>query len=254
MKLTRLNRLKFISLSALLLSLILPQIATADALSLSAGGGIWNESASGNFKESTDPAPIDVKDNLFWDTESQGYLFVTLEHFVPIIPNARLMYTKIDHTGSGNGNFIYNGTPYNNAFTNTINLETLDLLLYYEVLDNIISLDIGLNIRNLQADFTITDKTTNVTDNDSIDETIPMVYALVGFSPLTDLIISGEMSYITYDGSTVYDFTAKIAYTTNFFVGVEAGFRSQKFELNDIEGTDTDLTFDGPFAGVYLKF
>ena len=179
-------------LSALVLSLILPQIAIADALSLSVGGGIWNEDPSGTYNK-TSETPIDVNKNLFWDTESQGYLFVTLEHFVPIIPNARLTYTKIDHTGSGNTDFVFDGITYNGDINNTIKIETLDLLLYYEVLDNVVSVDLGLNIRNLKVDFVLTEATAGTT-TDSANETIPMIYALVGFSPIPDLIISGEMS------------------------------------------------------------
>jgi len=239
-------------LSTLALPFIFPQIAIADALSLSIGGGTWDETPEGTYNRTID-APIDVNDDFLWDKESQGYAFITLEHFVPIIPNIKLIYTKIDHTGSGAGGFDYNGITYNN-FANTVTVETLDLLLYYEVLDNVVSLDLGLNIRNLKADFAIIDTTTNATDSDSVDEFIPMVYALVGFSPWPDLIISGEMSYVTYSGNTISDYTVKIAYTTNFFIGLEAGYRNQKIELDDNDGTDTDLTFDGPFAGAYLKF
>ncbi len=235
----------------LTLSVLSPQVANADTLALSVGGGIWNESATGNFQETTDPAVIDVEENLFWDTESQNYLYVTLEHFVPIIPNARLSYTKLEHSGTGNTSFIYDGTTYSGNIDNDISIETIDLLLYYEVLDNIVSLDLGLNVRQFDLDFDISDGTNSNINITS--ETIPMVYALVGFSPLPDLIISGEMYYVSYDGSTVSDFTAKIAYTTDFFVGVEAGFRSQQYELDNVDGTNADLTFAGPFIGAYLK-
>jgi len=239
-------------LLALALPFIFPQIAIADALSLSIGGGTWDETPEGTYNRTID-ASVDINDDLLWEKESQGYAFITFEHFVPIIPNIKLIYTKIDHTGSGTGGFNYNGITYGD-FANTVTVETLDLLLYYEVLDNVVSLDLGLNIRNLKADFKIIDTATNITDSDSVDEIVPMVYALVGFSPWPDLIISGEMSYVTYSGNTISDYTVKIAYTTNFFIGLEAGYRNQKIELDDIDGTDTNITFDGPFAGAYLKF
>jgi len=110
---------------------------------------------------------------------------------------------------------------------------------------------IGLNLRNLKVDYTINNGG-NVTD--SISATVPMLYAWVGASPWPDLIISGELSYIAFDGSSVSDFTAKVAYTTELFVGVEAGYRKQSFELDDISGTNANLDFDGVFAGAYLKF
>jgi len=244
----KLKNLRYFALSAALLS---PLAANADTLSFTVGGGIWNESASGNFQKTSDPAAVDIKDNLFWDSESQGYFYATLEHPVPIIPNVRLMYTKLDQSGSGNTSFIFDGQPFSGTVSNDFKIETLDLIAYYEVLDNVVSLDLGLNIRNLKADYTIVNGS-SVTD--TFDETVPMLYALVGASPWPDLVISGELSYMAFSGSSISDFTAKVAYTTDFFVGFEAGYRKQKFEFDDVSGTDATLDFDGVFAGAYLKF
>lgn len=240
-------------LSALLFSSLLPSAAHADFLSISAGGGIWSETPDGSFYKAGD-TPLNVKDQLLWDEGKQGYAFATLEHFVPLVPNAKIIYTRLEHGGSGNGNFTFNGVNYNGAFSNDLSMETLDLLLYYEVLDNVVSLDLGLNLRTLNIDYSITDSTTGITDTSKADSVAPMIYVLVGASPLPDLIISGELSYLSYDGNTMSDFTAKIAYTTSFFVGFEAGYRRQELVLDDIDSTFADLTFAGPFAGAYVKF
>ncbi|PCJ86661.1 MAG: hypothetical protein COA54_08095 [Thiotrichaceae bacterium] len=239
---------------ACLAVLTTPFTANADFLSVTAGGGVWNTSPDGNFQTTSDPIAVDIKDNLFWDDESQGYLFVTFEHFVPLIPNVKIIHTSIDQDGSGNTTFEFNGQPFNGDISNKFAIDTTDLILYYEVLDNVVSLDIGLNIRNLKVDYIITNSDTNTTEEDSFNETVPMLYALVGVTPWPDVIISGEMSYIAFDGSSISDITAKIAYTTDFFVGFEAGYRMQEYEFDDISDTDADLSFDGIFAGAYLKF
>jgi len=226
--------------------------AQADALSLTVGGGIWNATPDGTFNKVNDSTSVDVKDNLFLDTESQGYAFITLEHFIPIIPNVRLIYTDNSYAGNGTSTFTFDGQPFNGNVVSDIQMTTLDLIAYYEVLDNIVSLDIGLNIRQLSIDYTITSAASVTTD--SFNETIPMLYALVGVTPWPDFLLSAEMSYVTYNGSTVSDFTAKVSYTTNFLVGIEAGYRSQALELDDINNTNADISFDGPFVGAYLKF
>lgn len=235
-----------------LLALSAPLTVNADTLSFTVGGGMWNESPDGSFQKTSDPAQVSVKDNLFWDTESQGYLFATLEHPVPILPNVRLMYTQMDQSGSGITNFVFDGDTYSGDVSNDFSITTTDLILYYEVLDNVVSLDIGLNVRNLKVDYSLTSIGANTSD--SMSETVPMLYALVGGSPIPDLIISGELSYVAFSGSSVSDLTAKIAYTTDYFVGFEAGYRSQKFEFDDVSDNDADLNFDGLFAGAYLKF
>lgn len=235
-----------------LLAISIPFQANADFLSVSAGAGGWSASPAGNFKKATDPVDVDVKDNLFWDSKTQSYAFITFEHFVPILPNARLMLTNTDQSGSGNTNFQFDGVNYSGDISNDFSIQALDLLLYYEVLDNVVSLDLGLNIRKLDVDYTISDA--NNTTTDTFSETIPMLYVLVGGSPWPDLILSGEMSYVAYSGSSISDFTAKVSYTTNFFVGLEAGYRKQSYEFDDVSGTDAKLDFDGVFAGAYLKF
>jgi outer membrane protein len=237
---------------ACLASLTIPFFANADTLSISAGGGIWKESPSGTFQKTTDLAAVDVEENLFWDEKSQGYVFITLEHFIPIIPNFRLIHTSIDHSGNGTTTFDFDGKTFDGNVDNDTSIETTDLIAYYEVFDNVVSLDLGLNIRHLKIDYTITSTVGNTKDSDS--ETIPMIYVMAGVSPWPDLIISGELSYMSYDGSTVSDFTAKISYTTNFFVGFEAGYRKQAFEFDDVSDSDADMDFDGVFAGAYLKF
>ncbi len=244
---------QFVCLTALLM----PLSAQADTLSLSIGGGTWNESPSGNIQKTTDPGTVDVENNLFWDSESQGYFFATFEHFVPLIPNFRFIHTSMDHAGNGTTIFTFDGQTFTGNVNNDVSIETTDLIAYYEVLDNVVSLDLGLTIRNLKVDYTITGDDGfggSSTTTDSINETVPMLYALVGASPWPDLVISGELSYMAFDGSSVSDFTAKIAYTTEFFVGFEAGYRKQNFEFDDISNTDANLDFDGVFAGAYLKF
>ena len=240
-----------------LAALSVPFTAHADTLSISVGAGIWNTSPTGNFQKKGDPTAVDVKDDLFWSDETQGYFFATLEHPVPIIPNVKIMATNIDQSGNGNTSFIFDGTAYSGNVTNDFTIKTVDLIGYYEILDNVVSLDIGLNIRSLKVDYTITGTPAigpSITTTDSVSETIPMLYALVGASPIPDLIISGELSYIAYAGSTISDFTAKIAYTTSFLVGVEAGYRKQQYTFDDVSSTDADLSYDGVFAGAYLKF
>ncbi len=239
-------------LATLSTALSTPFNTMADTLSISFGGGAWNDTPDGYLQKTTDPAAVDLKNNFFWEKESQTYLFVTVEHFIPILPNVRLMHTSLNHDGSGNTDFIFNGQNFNGDIKNNFDIETLDLVAYYEVLDNIVSLDLGLNIRNLKAEYTIRNSGPSVTD--TIDETVPMLYALVGVSPWPDLIISGEMSYLAFSGSSISDFTAKIAYTTDFFVGIEAGYRKQEFKFDDLSDHDARMTFDGVFAGAYLKF
>ena len=244
----------FKKLAACCVIAAVPGLASADILSIAVGGGIWNETPEGNIiQPSGAPTPsVDVKNQLFWTEESQGYLFATLEHPVPILPNVRLMYTSLDHTGSGTTSFEFDGVTYSGNVANEFTIEQTDLLFYYEVLDNVVSLDLGLNVRLLDISFTINDGISNTSE--SVSGAVPMIYGMVGGSPWPGVLLSAEANYMTLSGSTISDFNAKISYTTDFFVGVEAGYRTQTIELDDIDDTDANLDFKGPFIGAYVKF
>jgi outer membrane protein len=233
----------------------MPVMATADVLSITVGGGIWNETPEGSIIQPTNaPTPaVDVKNNLFWTEESQGYLFATLEHPIPILPNVRLSYISMDQSGSGDTSFTFDGQNYGPVnVANDFTIDQTDLLLYYEVLDNVVSLDLGLNVRVLDISFSINDGASNTSD--SVSGTVPMIYGMVGGSPWPGVLLSAEANYMTYSGSTISDFTAKISYTTDFFVGFEAGYRTETIELEDVDDTDANLDFKGPFIGAYVKF
>lgn len=246
--------MKFNNLIAGSLLAAMPVMATADVISFAVGGGVWNETPEGNIiQPSNAPTPVvDVKNNLFWTEESQGYLFATLEHPVPILPNVRLTYTSLDHAGSGTTSFDFDGVTYSGNVANDFTIEQTDLLLYYEVLDNVVSLDLGLNVRLLDISFTINDGTNNTSE--SVSAPVPMIYGMVGGSPWPGVLLSAEANYMTLSGSTVSDFNAKISYTTDFFVGFEAGYRTETIELEDVDNTDANLDFKGPFIGAYVKF
>ena len=244
---------KLLSLTCATL-LTLPAISAADVLSFAIGGGIWKEDPSGYFTNATSPTDINVKDDLYWKEENQGYWFATLEHPVPILPNVRIMGTKLDHSGSGTASFTINGETFSGEVSSTGTFDQTDITAYWEVLDNVVSLDLGLTAKLLDFSYSIDSTAGSGPTADSLSATIPMVYGLIGASPIPGLLISLEGNFIGYDGNDLTDLTAKIAYTTDFFLGIEGGYRSQTYELDDVDGYFGKLEFEGPFLGAYLKF
>ena len=249
--------MKILRIALLATALLAPGMASADFIGFAAGAGVWKETPSGTFRKTSDNIDIRLENDLFWKEENQSYFYATLEHPVPLLPNLRLMKTNIDHNGSGTltRSITVNGTTYtaSERVTDNASFDQTDITLYWELLDNVVSLDLGLNAKLLDLSYTVTGSSTGTT-SDSISATIPMLYGLVGASPLPGMLVSVEGTYVTYSGTTVSDFTAKIAYTTAFHLGFEAGYRSQKYQLDDVASVVGDIRFKGPFAGVYLKF
>jgi len=234
--------------------LSLPAISMADTLSVAVGGGMWQADPSGYFRNQSagDTTNIDVRDDLFWQKEDQTYLFITFEHFVPIVPNFRIMATNLDYSGSGTANFQLNGQTFSGNVTSEGSLDQTDILAYWEVLDNVVSLDLGLNVKFLDISYSVA--SSGVSTSDSLDTTVPMLHGAVGVSPVPGLYLGIEGNYVSLSGSRLTDLTAKVSYTTAYFFGVEGGYRSQSYTLDDVDGYYGSLDFDGPFLGAYLKF
>jgi outer membrane protein len=82
-----------------------------------------------------------------------------------------------------------------------------------------------------------------------------MGYAGIGVDlPLTGLSVGADGAYVKYQGSSFYDFSLRISYTSPWFVGAEAGYRKIKLDLDDFDDSFADVEFDGPYAGLYLHF
>jgi len=89
---------------------------------------------------------------------------------------------------------------------------------------------------------------------------IPMAYLRARVEiPATGLALEADGKYITYNGSTVYDARAKVAYTFDFIPVVqpalEVGYRVHKINIDDSSvDVKSDVDFTGVYAGLFLRF
>ncbi len=232
--------------------------AQADFIGLQIGGGAWNHDPSGDFRyKSTNTISADLKDDLHMTDKTEGYYYISFEHPIPLLPNVRLMGTKLENSGSGqlSKEIVFDGVTYpvTDTLTSTLNLNQLDLTFYWELLDNVVSFDVGLNIKKIDGEAILIGDTTGTTKS-TFSQTIPMLYLMAGVSPWEGIFIGAEGSMVKYNGSTISDFTAKVSYTTSFLLGVEGGYRTQVYTLDDLDNAYADMKFSGPFLGAYLKF
>lgn len=226
---------------------IVSNTANADFLGLYAGAGGWNHDPSGGF-QSVNPGStnISMESTLGLKSEREGYAYVALDHLIPLLPNIRLEQTGLTHDGNSgvvnfNGNIAATGPA-------TISLDSTDLTLYWRMLDNWVNLDLGLSLRKFDGEFTIG------AESVAIEETIPMLYAAAQFDlPLTGLSVGGDINVISVDNNSLTDTRIRMLYEFGV-VGLEAGLRSTKIELDDVDNVTTDISFDGLFLGAFLHF
>lgn len=201
---------------------------TATILGFQAGTGIWSQTPSGTISS------IATGGDTLTETEKdENYTYFSLEHPVPLLPNFK--YATITTTSAGN-------------IANTVlDLDQTDATLYYEILDNVVSLDLGVTARKIDGIFT-----TGV-GSETFSETVPMIYAAAEISLPAGFDLVGEINTISSGDDKVTDIIAKLTYTTDFNLGIEVGARKQTYDVN-VDALQADIEFSGLFAGVYFKF
>ncbi len=240
--------------------LTIPTVSSADILGVRAGAYYWSYDLSGTarYKTSNSANDIDINDDLGYDDSSVGSYYIRLEHPVPFLPNVRLSQTNIDDDATGrlSRTVVFGNKTFsvNEDVNSTFELKQTDVTLYYELLDNVVSLDLGLNAKYIDSTARITGAVTG-TENTDVSGWVPMVYMGVGADlPLTGLEFSADGSYVQYQSSSFYDFSIRAGYTTPWHFGVDVGYRKIKLDLDDFDDSFTDVEFDGPYAGAYLEF
>jgi outer membrane protein len=231
-------------------------LSQADFLGVEAGAALWYPSLDGNIKYQG--SSIDYKNNLgFDDNDTASYLWVSLEHPVPIVPNLKIKHTKTSLSSSKSlSTAVTFANKTYNASTNTttdIDIKQTDFIAYYEILDNWVNLDIGLNIKLLDGNVSLNNSTNSHTKD--FTAPIPMLYAKAQFDlPFTGVSMSAEGSTISYDNNSLYDMEAAIGYESSFGLGAKAGYRVEALNIDDIEDLETDTKLSGAFFSIYYHF
>jgi outer membrane protein len=239
--------------AAMAFAALIPMTAAADIAGGRVGANAWLQNYSGDVESGG--ASIDIEDDLGYDDETGYNLYFALEHPIPVLPNILLQYSKIDADASGFlDNIEFDGILYSGEVDSTIDISHGDATLYYEILDNWVNLDLGVTARVFTNGVEITDVSTGIKGSLDIDYVIPLIYAEARFDlPLTGLSLGVAGSGIAYDGDTLYDAKATLAYEFAFGLGLEAGYRSFDLDYDD-DDDKADVTIDGAFAGLYWDF
>ncbi|MDO4441803.1 MAG: TIGR04219 family outer membrane beta-barrel protein [Moraxella sp.] len=172
--------------------------------------------------------------------DSKGRLVASasLEHGVPFVPNAKVRYANLD------------SSPKNSNAKH--DLSSTDIIAYYELLDNVVSVDVGLGAKILDG---------SINNSTDLSKTLPMAYASVGGKlPFTGLSAKAELGAAHNSKYKATDAQAEIKY--NFVdkalvdVGAKAGYRIMTVEADEIfrDKSDYKNEFKGPYVGLEVHF
>lgn len=240
----------------------LPFASQADTFAgIYMGAQYWDMDAEGGFGSGNVTQEYTLND------EGKGIFWMAVEHPLPFLPNFMMRYNQMDTYGYADvEDFEFGGIVYNGESDVDAELDHLDLVMYYEILDNsLTSLDVGVNLKygdykvTVTGDTIVDDIVYTETTKESYKGVIPMVYGAAQLGvPGTGLSFFGEANWIGVGDANAYDVQigAQYLFIDNLAVeaGAQIGYRKVKFDIDDVSDLTIDAEFDGAFAGVMVHF
>ena len=208
---------------------------------------------------SNSSSSIDLVDDLDADSSAQSSMVLILEHPIAVLPNVRYRGYNLDSSDNSglnsdiglNGGMLEAAGNGNSAF----DLDHEDIVLYYQLLNNWIDLDMGVDLKRFDGQISQTGDGGSV----SVDETIPLLYLSARIDlPVNGMYLGAKINANVVDlgisESTAQDSTFLLGYQSGTGLGIEGGIKYFSLELNDADNLDSDFEYDGLFLNGYINF
>jgi outer membrane protein len=185
-------------------------------------------------------------------------LYLAIEHPLPVLPNVRATWTEVTTDGFDTigSSISFAGASFaaGTDVATDMDLSQGDLTLYYELLDNWVSVDAGLSLRYFDGFMELSGGGDE--GRAEFHGALPLVYGRARFElPFTGGWIGAEVQGIAYDGNDLVDANAQLGWVSPVGVGFEAGWRVYRIELDEFDEFDTTaLMISGPYAALNLHF
>ena len=226
--------------------------AQAEFIGLNLSASHWPSTTSSSFNN-TDSDSLDLIDDLDVDNPSQSSMTLILEHPISALPNIRYQGSQLNSELGVNGAAFNSGTRGSSTF----DLSKDDIVLYYQLLDNWVDLNLGVDVKHLDGEVTSYSSTSSNTTY--VDETIPLLYLSARFDlPLDGLYVGANINANVIDlgisESSAQDSTIMMGYESGTGLGIEGGYKYFSLDLDNVDAADTDLEYDGVFLNGYINF
>lgn len=230
-------------------------VGQADVLRVEAGVNTWQQDYAGRVQDG--PDSLSLSDTLGYDDDNGINAYFVLEHPVPLLPNIRLQRTELESSGKNSLSEIveFDGETYLAGVdvTSSLDLSHTDATLYYEVLDNLVSLDVGLTVRKFDGGIQLSAGDTS--SGEVFDDLVPLVYVAVRVDlPLTGLYAAVDVNSLSVGDVSLVDYEASLGMELGMGLGLKLGYRDFDLEYEDDINEKADIQVNGLFVGAFLSF
>lgn len=241
-------------------AMLLSPVLSADTIfGLYAGASLWQPDVDGTVGQSDNG--FDFSGDFSGGDSDSMSLYVAVEHFVPLIPNLMVRTTPVNWAGrSDSASGTLGGLiTLEGEVDAELDVDMQDATLYYEILDNWASVDLGLTLRRLDGFVSATETTSQESDRLELSNTVPMLYGHIRFDlPFTGLAIGVRGNGIGYEESNLLDVEAYVHLEVDLLpaidFGIQGGLRRLSLDIEDLDEWNSNATIEGAFVGLTAHF
>lgn len=240
--------------------------AIVGVVDIELGAGVWNPTISGDVAYGASGAAMDLDKNLGLEADSNSYMYMRFDHFIPVIPNLRIEMQNYSASGTGTATGDFGGVTFGADTTTDITLNQTDYTLYWGIpglnllTAGILDVEVGLNVKQLEGEIALESLAGNETADFSVP--LPMVYGAVLVDlPVIPVGLEVSLKQVSVGDSKVADTKAKVAVALPLPIplvtlSLEAGVKQQTIEITDDLVDDLNVKIDnsGMFFGANVKF
>ncbi len=225
--------------------------AKAEFIGLNLGTSHWLPATTGSF-DPDDSGSIGLIDDPNAINAEASSIAFTLEHPIPALPNLRFQGSRLNSDTNFQGGAFSSGNELSSAF----DLSHDDIVLYYRLPSNRMTLDLGVDMKRLDGQVLFADETSNPIP---VDETIALLHLSARFDlPLDGLYVGANLNTNVIDlgisESSANDSTIMLGYESGTGIGIVGGVKYLSLALENVDEPDTDLEYDSIFLNGYINF
>jgi outer membrane protein len=246
--------------ATLLVVLLLPGPAAAGDNGLRTGALWWHANTVGSVRYgSADPIDnIDLIRELGHRGIRSDNRCQHPEHPLPLVSNALVRGTDLDAGARGrlSCTVIFGGSRFTTGgdISSHVQFRQSDIILYYNILDNGDSVDVGVNARDTGSNRLLADSNGGIKDAHA-PGWIPLLHADSGVElPITVLSPGADDAFAGIQGHGLYPGALRASYSGSHVSGAEPGYRRMKSGPDIFDASYADIEFSGTYAGLFVNF
>jgi outer membrane protein len=246
-------------LLAIFAATLFPSLSSADALGLYGGVGQWYVKMEGDVGQQGVNTSLD---SLGVDDETSNVLWLMFEHPLPFIPNVRLMHSEISTVANSQATqVILIGNlqiQVQAQIQTTIDISHTDATFYYQLLDNWLTLDLGVTARQMSGYVEVVPEVGG-RFRAEMDGVVPTGYINLQIDfPYSGWHMGATVNAAAYKGDKITDVSGRIGYefeiTPAMDLGLNVGYRNMDLLVNDLNSLNADASLSGAFFELLIHF